>query len=355
MDRMSIGDFARATNLTPKALRLYDEMGLVRPAEVDEYSGYRYYRADQLGHARLVARLRLIGMPLDRIRALADLAPGARAAELLSYWRQSEADTRSRRSMVAALVEEIRSEEDDMWIDDTPHRRVAARSGVGTRDIQLDALMTGRRVYAVADGFGRAPDLAARALRELAGLDGATGPVDPVRLVDEAVTAAAGAVAGGSSSVDPDVESGCTLTALVLAGAEAVIAHVGDSRVYLVRDGRLTRLTRDHTHVQALVDEGRLTEEEARSDPDRMVLNRALVPGGPAKPDISLHATRPGDRFVLTTDGVHALLQPAALAALLTAAGSPEEVVDRVEERVLAAGAPDNYAIVAVDVPGDDS
>jgi protein phosphatase len=179
--------------------------------------------------------------------------------------------------------------------------------------------------------------------------------VDPVRLIDEAVTAAAGAVAGGARSQDGEVESGCTLTALVLAGAEAVIAHVGDSRVYLVRDGRLTRLTRDHTHVQALVDEGQLTEEEARSDPDRMVLNRALVPGGPAEPDISLHATRPGDRFVLTTDGVHAVLQPAELTALLTGPGAPEEVVSRVEDAVLAAGAPDNYAVVAVDRPGPDS
>src|SRR4051794_32355123 len=207
MDRMSIGDFARATNLTPKALRLYDEMGLVRPAEVDEYSGYRYYRADQLGRARLVARLRLIGMPLDRIRVLADRAPGARAAELLSYWRQTEADTRSRRSMVATLVDEMRSEEDDMWIDDTPHRTVAVRSGMGARDIQLDALMTGERVYAVADGFGSDPDLAGRALRELAGLDGSTGPMDRVRLIDEAVTAAAEAVADGSRSHDGEIES----------------------------------------------------------------------------------------------------------------------------------------------------
>jgi PPM family protein phosphatase len=77
VNRMSIGDFARATGLTAKALRLYDEMGLVRPAEVDEYSGYRYYRDDQLDRARLVARLRLIGMPLDRIRVVADLPCGA--------------------------------------------------------------------------------------------------------------------------------------------------------------------------------------------------------------------------------------------------------------------------------------
>ncbi|TYP83664.1 MerR family transcriptional regulator [Blastococcus xanthinilyticus] len=68
MDRGTIGEFGRATGLTPKALRLYDELDLVRPAEVDERSGYRYHRADQLERARLVARLRRIGMPLPRIR-----------------------------------------------------------------------------------------------------------------------------------------------------------------------------------------------------------------------------------------------------------------------------------------------
>ncbi len=300
MDRMSIGDFARATGLTTKALRLYDEMGLVRPAEVDEYSGYRYYRDDQLDRARLVARLRLIGMPLDRIRVIADLA---------------------------------------------------SRTGIGSRDHQLDALLAGDRVYAVADGFGSDPATAARALCEVAALDGVTGVVDPVRLLDEAVGAAASAVAELPRGGPGDDGPGCTLTALLLGGPEVAIAHVGDSRAYLLRDGRLARLTRDHTVVQSLVDEGRLSEEEARSDGRRDELNRALLAGASAKPDISLHATRPGDRFVLTTDGVHAVLPPGELCALLMDGATPEDVVTLVEAAVLAAGAPDNYAVVAVDLP----
>ena len=350
---MSIGDFARATGLTAKALRLYDEMGLVRPAEVDEYSGYRYYRDDQLERARLVARLRLIGMPLERITVVADLSPGARAAELISYWRQVEADTSSRRAVVAALVTEMRTEEHDLSIYDTPRPELATRTGIGSRDSQLDALMTGTRVYAVADGFGTDPRVAPRALDALAALDGATGAVDPVRLLDEAVTAAAAAVANHPAGSAPGDGVGCTLTALILGGAEAAIAHVGDSRAYLVRGGRLTRLTRDHTHVQSLVDEGRLTDDEARSHQHRADLNRALVVAGvSAKPDISLHATRPGDRFVLTTDGVHAVLPPADLSSLLLDGSSVEDVVTRVESAVLDAGAPDNYAIVVVDLPG---
>jgi PPM family protein phosphatase len=164
VDRMSIGDFARATGLTPKALRLYDEMGLVRPAQVDEYSGYRYYDPGQLEPARTVARLRRIGLPLDRIRSLAGMPSGAAAAELMSYWRQVEADTSSRRAMVAVLVEELRSVEDDMVISDIDGPAVVHRSGKGARDTQLDAVLTGARVFAVADGFGRDPELPRRVL-----------------------------------------------------------------------------------------------------------------------------------------------------------------------------------------------
>ena len=347
VERMSIGDFARATGLTPKALRLYDEMGLVRPAEVDESSGYRYYRHDQLNRARLVARLRLVGMPLDRIEVVADAPPGARAAELLSYWRQVEADTSSRRAMVAALAEELRGEEIEMQITEADSPAVAQRTGIGARGAQLDAVLTATRVHAVADGFGGDRHVAGRALAELAPLDTATGPVDAVRLLDEAVRAAAEAV---GQDAQPGEPAGCTLTALVLGGHQAALAHVGDSRAYLVRDGRLTRLTRDHTQVQTLLDEGRLTADEAHGQSGPAVLNRALVAGGAALPDISLHPTQPGDRFVLTTDGVHAVLPPAELTELLASRADPEDVAARVEAAVLAAGGPDNYAVVVVDL-----
>ncbi len=347
VQRMSIGDFARATGLTPKALRLYDEMGLLRPAEVDEHSGYRYYRPDQLDRARLVAQLRLVGMPLDRIRLVADSPRLSGAAEVLSYWRQVEADTSTRRALVSVLVDALRTEETDMQFT---HSKAAAarRTGIGGRDAQLDAVLTATRVHAVADGFGSDPGVARRALAELAPLDAAAGPVDAVGLLDEAVRAAVDAVGAGAGSGDPP---GCTLTALVLGADRAALAHVGDSRAYLVRDGRLTRLTRDHTVVQTLLDEGRLTEAEAGEEPRPAVLNRALVAGGSALPDISLHPTRPGDRFVLSTDGVHAVLPPAELTALLVDPAGPDEVADRVEAAVLAAGAPDNYAVVVVDLP----
>lgn len=349
MTRMTIGEFARATRLTPKALRLYDELGLVRPAEVDEGNGYRYYHHDQLQTARLVARLRLIGLPLQHVKAITGLPPSGRATELSNYWRQVEADTHTRRAMVTDLLQEIRTEENTMQLDGTPQVTVASRLGRGARDAQQDALVAGARLHAVADGFGPDLELAAAALTALTGLEQAIGDIDPVRLLDEAVAAAASAVAAGSTPAGKKT-SGCTVTALLLGERAAAVAHVGDSRAYLVRDGRLSRLTRDHTDVQSLVDEGRLTDEEARLDERRPELNRALQPDRSSMPDISVHASRPGDRFVLTTDGVHAAMDASQLSAILLTEQSPDELVKSVEQAVLAAGAPDNYAVLAVDL-----
>ena len=94
---LTIGEFARASRLTAKALRLYDELGLLPPARVDPVSGYRFYQPDQLERARLVAWLRRLGMPLARIRVVCDLPPGAAAAEVAAFWAQAEADLASRR------------------------------------------------------------------------------------------------------------------------------------------------------------------------------------------------------------------------------------------------------------------
>ncbi len=95
MRLLSIGAFADATRLSPKALRLYDELGLLPPAFVDPHSGYRFYEPAQLERARLVAWLRRLGMPLARIRVVCDLEPERAAGEVAAYWSQVEADTAS--------------------------------------------------------------------------------------------------------------------------------------------------------------------------------------------------------------------------------------------------------------------
>jgi serine/threonine protein phosphatase PrpC len=358
---LTIGEFARATGLTAKALRLYDDLGLLAPADVDAHTGYRRYTPDQVDRARLVARLRSAGVPLKRIATIVELDDReAAAAELLSYWRQVEADTASARQVVATLVSQMRGHDPTMdnRIEPTtthaPSVRSAHRAGRGGRSLDLDRVyprehrvasqVTGQRLFAVADGYGD-DGAADTALDALAALDDAEVHTDPLGALDEAVGRAAEAVAGRSADA-----GGTTLTALLLAGDRALVAHVGDSRAYVVRDGGLERLTRDHTVVQSLIDEGRLTDDEARSDPDRNLLNRALAPGSPTAPDLSVRSSLPGDRFVLTTDGVHSVLEPRHLAEVLLTPGTPEDVAAAVEAAVLAAGAPDNYGVVVVDV-----
>lgn len=346
MRLMSIGDAARASGLSAKALRLYDETGLLPPAEVDPVTGYRWYAAGQLDRARLVARLRLAGMPLARIRVVADLAAGsgrAAAAELTSWWRQVEADAVSTRALVHDLVAELEEEQDMDARHDTPSTTLrtdaASYAEQGGRDAQCDAVRAGGGVFAVADGIGHAPGIAGDVLAALAGGD--------LAALDASVARAADLVA---AAYPPDAAT--TVTALALVPGQVCVAHVGDTRAYLVRSGRLERLTRDHSVVQTLVDEGRLTPEEARTDDRRVVIERAVAAGAPSAPDLALHAVRSGDRLVLTTDGVHAVLEPGRLTDLLVAGDSPGDTVAAVRDAVRAAGEPDNHAMVVVDLHG---
>ncbi|MGZ0145653.1 Clp protease N-terminal domain-containing protein [Kribbella sp. WER1] len=112
---LSIGEFARATGLTAKALRLYDELGLLTPAAVDPYNGYRYYADDQVDQARLVARLRSAAVPLPRIAAIIRAAtPRDAADEVLSYWRVVEADRASAREVITSLVALLTGQDNTM-------------------------------------------------------------------------------------------------------------------------------------------------------------------------------------------------------------------------------------------------
>jgi PPM family protein phosphatase len=346
VDHLTIGDFGRASGLSAKALRLYDDLGLLRPAEVDPASGYRRYAPEQLDQARLVARLRLIGMPLARIREVCAASPETRAAEVSAYWSQVDADHASRRLLVTALVHELETKEQPMTTP-TQHLRTdpAARQAQGTRDAQLDAVHVGTRVFAVADGFGASPRAAIAAVGALTDLEERQHDADPATALEAAAAEAARAV--GEVAGEDD---GSTLTAVWVVGDQAYVAHVGDGRAHRVRDGVVEALTRDHTLVQSLVEEGRLTPDEARAHEHRALLNRALAPG--ARAEIDRHRTdvRPGDRLVLTTDGVHATLEPPVLASLLTLAGDADTVAAAVASAVEDAGAPDNYSVVVVDL-----
>lgn len=339
---LTIGAFARACRLSPKALRLYDELDLLRPARVDPDTGYRYYAPEQLEQARLVAWLRRIGMPLARVREVCALTPDAAAGEIRAYWDRVEAETAQRRDLAAFLVDHLttagRTEGTPML-----ELRYAAHSDPGrVRPQNQDTAYAGTRLLAVADGFGPGGAPVSRAAVEaLKTLETREIPAgDVLGLLQETLEEA---------TEGAGQDSGTTLTALLWTGSRLALVHIGDSRAYLLRDGALFRITHDHTLVQSLIDEGRLTPEEATSHPRRTLLLRVL---GTAAPDLRLRDAALGDRYLLCSDGLSGVVPDARIRAALTAADSPEAAVHTLIGAANEAGGPDNVSCVVADVVG---
>ncbi|MFA3875606.1 MerR family transcriptional regulator [Streptomyces sp. MMCC 100] len=354
MGLLTIGAFAKASRLSPKALRLYDELGLLPPARVDPVTGYRLYAPDQVERARLVAWLRRLGMPLVRIRHVCSLDAGASAQEIRAFWARAEADFAARRDLVAFLVGHLEREDPAMTATVSPLSiRYAAGSDAGlVRETNQDTAYAGSRLLAVADGFGDdgAPASAAavEALKHLE-TDGiaAGGLLDVLAdAVEQAQQAVRGAVRTGSAAEG----AGTTLTAMLWTGSQLALVHIGDCRVYLLRDGELFRITHDHTVVQAMIDEGRIGPEEAASHPQRSMLVRALGSGADATPDMRLHDARPGDRYLLCSDGLPTVVQDQEIHRVLAGAGEPERAVRELVTLANGAGGPDNVSCVVADV-----
>ncbi|MEV5822446.1 MerR family transcriptional regulator [Micromonospora haikouensis] len=352
MGLLTIGGFARAARLTPKALRLYDEVGLLRPAAVDPESGYRLYDPAQLERARLIASLRRIGMPLAEIRAVCGLRPEAAAEAVDAYWRRVAADTAERGRLATLLVGNL-SGKGSVVDHHTLAVRHATRCEIGAaRDSNEDAAYADERLLAVADGM-RGPGGAAAstaAIDALRALEPADVPAaELLALLADGVDEAHRAVRG--LAVDSH-EPVTTLTALLRSGSRVALVHVGDSRAYLLRDGELHRLTRDHTYVQSLVDAGRLDPEAVAAHPQRAVLVRALGAGGEehVEADLALRDARAGDRYLLCSDGLSAVVDPAAVREALGGVGGPDVAADRLVALAYAVGAPDNVACVVADV-----
>jgi serine/threonine protein phosphatase PrpC/DNA-binding transcriptional MerR regulator len=349
---LTIGAFARAARLSPKALRLYDELGLLRPARVDPASGYRLYEPSQLERARLVAWLRRLGMPLARIRVVCDLPPDEAAREVAAYWAGVESDVAARRDLADFLVDQLAGEDGPPT---TLAIRYAACSDTGrVRESNEDSAYAGPRLLAVADGFGgsgRGAPASAAVIEALRPLDTDVPAGDLLTALDRAVHDADTALRDIRRS-DPAMEgSGSTLTAMLWSGSRLGLVHVGDSRAYALREGGLFQITHDHTHVQALVDEGRLTPEEAASHPRRSLLLRALQGGG-VTADLKLHEARVGDRYLLCSDGLSAVVPAAAVSEVLAGAPDPDGAVRRLVDLANDAGGPDNVTCVVADVTG---
>ncbi|AXK34522.1 MerR family transcriptional regulator [Streptomyces armeniacus] len=379
---LTIGAFARASRLSPKALRLYDELGLLPPARVDPATGYRLYAPAQLERARLVAWLRRIGMPLAEIRHVCGLPGPDAAREVRAFWSRVEADTAARRDLAAFLVDQLSGKEPEMSETRTPppEIRYAALSDAGlVRDGNQDAAYAGSRLFAVADGYGGAGAPASAAAievlkRELetagpgSGSSSGPGPGshsgpdsgsgsglgsvpagDLLNVLEDAVARANAAVHNAARDALP-AESGTTLTAMLWTGSQLALVHIGDSRAYVLRDGGLRQITHDHTVVQARVDEGRLSPEEAASHPQRSLLARSLAGGPEVDADVRLHDVRPGDRYLLCSDGLSAVVPGGDLRDVLAAAGEPDRAVRELVAAAHRFGGPDNVSCVVADV-----
>lgn len=367
---LTIGAFSRATALTPKALRLYDELGLLRPLRTDPFTGYRYYAPEQVPQARLVAWLRRIGMPLAAIREVVPLESTQAAAEIAAYWARQEHAHAARRDLADVLLRTLRNEE--TTVRTTPLTiRYAAMTDTGlVRDSNQDTAHATPVLLAVADGFG--PDGGQASARAVAALRDAPPSTQPTTEPEadsgtetdaapgQVLGLLADAVASARSRLRDLPGSGTTLTALLRPGGgdQLALVHIGDTRAYLLRDGRLSRLTHDHSLVQSLVDEGTLTEAEAVTHPQRGVLLRALSADAPADSatgavELSLHDIRPGDRYLLASDGLTAVADEPAITAAL-AASHPDADPDRAARDLIALartlGAPDNIACAVADV-----
>lgn len=340
----TIGEFARMARLSAKALRLYDELGLLPPARVDSLNGYRYYDVDQLERARLIAWLRRLDMPLARIRAVCDLPPTQAAAEVAAYWDEVVADTAARERLAGFLVDHLAGRGGPVG-DTGLAIRYAARSAAGVgRTSNEDTAYAGAGLLAVADGVrGPAGELASAAAVD------ALKPLEKLRLgTADLLNALADAVAQADAAVR-DVQGVTTLTAALWADSQLALVHIGDTRAYVLRKGELFQITHDHTYVQRLVDEGRLTVDEAFSHPQRALLVKALSGDG-STVDISLHPAAAGDRYLLCSDGLSSVVEISALQKALSADSAPAETVDALIDLAYAAGAPDNVACVVADV-----
>lgn len=232
--------------------------------------------------------------------------------------------------------------------------RFAAGSHKGMiREGNEDSGYAGPRLLAIADGMGgqAAGEVASsEVISTLVQLDDDVPGSDLLTSLGTAVTRANDQLRVMVEE-DPQLEGmGTTLTALLWTGQRLGLVHVGDSRAYLLRDGVLTQITQDHTWVQRLVDEGRITEEEATTHPQRSLLMRALGSGDHVEPDLSIREVRAGDRYLICSDGLSGVVSHQTLEETLASYHGPHETVQELIQLALRGGGPDNITCIVADV-----
>jgi serine/threonine protein phosphatase PrpC/DNA-binding transcriptional MerR regulator len=355
---LSIGTFSQRCGLSPKMLRTYAAAGVLVPAAVDPGTGYRYYAPGQLHAATVIAALRRAQVPLAEIATfLAD----PDEARFDQWERDREVELRVRRAALAdarALLPLVHPRPAVLAErPPTPGAQMMSTLTTGSatdigqvRTRNQDGVLAGDAVFGVADGLGDGGELASTLALETLRVGFAADPT-----ADGLSTACheANRVVWGRAQQEAELANmGTTLTAAaVLPDASGLaVVNVGDSRAYLLRDGELRRVTRDHSMVQDLVDAGELTDEEARTHPQRPILTRVLGMGPAIEPDLFHLPIRDGDRVLLCTDGVVAELDDDAIGAVLAAGDEPGRTASELVREATAHGGQDNASAVVVDV-----
>ncbi|MFH5231507.1 PP2C family protein-serine/threonine phosphatase [Antrihabitans spumae] len=230
--------------------------------------------------------------------------------------------------------------------------RYAARSDRGlVRSNNEDSVYAGARLLALADGMGghAAGEVASQLMiAALAHLDDDEPGNDLLGKLDSATREGNASIAD-QVDAEPELDGmGTTLTAILFAGTKLGLVHIGDSRAYLLRDDELSQITRDDTFVQSLVDEGRITAEQAHTHPQRSLIMRALT-GNEIDPTLTVREARAGDRYLLCSDGLSDVVSDETIQDTMRV-GSQDECADRLIELALRSGGPDNVTVVVADV-----
>ncbi|HEX6917783.1 MAG TPA: protein phosphatase 2C domain-containing protein [Phycicoccus sp.] len=231
----------------------------------------------------------------------------------------------------------------------------AARSDVGmVRSNNEDAGYAGPHLLAMADGMGGhaggevASSTVIGSLAELDGeslstRDASQALLDHIRAANHEL--------GSHVRHDPRLDGmGTTLIAVLRARDTLVLAHIGDSRAFLARDGKVTQITKDHSFVQSLVDEGRITADEAKTHPQRSLVTRVLTGADDDEPDLVVRQGRAGDRYLIASDGLTDYVARDTVDEVLLSTPDPAECADRLVALSLRAGAPDNVTVVVGDL-----
>ena len=205
----------------------------------------------------------------------------------------------------------------------------------------------------VSDGMGghAAGEVASSIAVETVG-EQAPGTADDV-LLGAAVEAANMAVIEAAEQGIGKPGMGCTATAVLIEKNKMAVAHVGDSRAYVLRQGTLVRVTHDHSYVEELVDSGQITADEARTHPSRSIITRALGSDPDMYADHFSLEVNDGDRIILCSDGLSSMISDAELESVAVSSATPQQAADNLVAAALTAGGADNVTVVVVDVLND--